>query len=116
MNVDNAPVVEFLERLRLAYQLGGVVRMPVLKAPPDFLKPEKTTITLHAKMTFCAWVELALDEINSRVGTRTELLHDAYVREYGLLIAPRSQAPKDAITVSELLRIVRSDQSDNSSK
>jgi hypothetical protein len=62
-----------------------------------------TKTELVGEQTLAGWVQLIFDEYNQQNGETLNL----YVREYGLLLVPISQAPKDAITLTEFAQTMR---------
>lgn len=99
-----------LKDLQKAAGLDVMFRITNL-TPGKLWKEEITAVTVDAELTFSAWIELVLDEINTKIPSpqSNNDNYEAYVRDYGLLVAQRSAAPADAITLREFARQVRAE-------
>ena len=95
----------------LRMKAGNDVVFRVLQIKPNTLwKAEKTIVSGTGEMTFAGWVEYLLDELNSSLGPNDKENYEAYVREYGLLIAPRATTSKDALTLRQFAAQVRAEK------
>ena len=65
-------------------------------------------VSVTGELTFPVWIDLVLDEVNSKMDEKE--VFEAYVRDYGLLITPKSKSPKDALTLREFARQVRAEK------
>lgn len=66
-------------------------------------------VSVSGELTFPVWIDLVLDEVNSKMVDEKDVF-EAYIRDYGILITPRSKSPNDAITLREFARQVRAEK------
>ena len=80
-------------------RFAGFDEIAQLKSIPQFSNTS-------GKMSMQAWLQLFVDELNSKKFELPECNgpYGVYVRDYGILISPIRSAPKDAMTISEFIR------------
>lgn len=98
-----------IRSLKEKYGLDLVIRMPLLEKDGGF-PIERITISVNpGDMTFTTWLELIIDDLNSKMN-QEDMKFVVYVREYGLLITPEKLVPRDAVTLKEFARLVRAEK------
>jgi outer membrane protein TolC len=103
------PAAEVIKSLKEKYGLDVMIRMPLLEKDGGF-PLERITISVNpGDMTFTTWLELIMDDLNSKMN-QEDMKFAVYVREYGLLITPTKLVPQDAVTLKEFARQVRAEK------
>jgi hypothetical protein len=102
------PAAEVIKSLKEKYALDLTIRMPLLEKDGGFPLERITLSVSPGDMTFTTWLELIMDDLNSKIN-QEDMKFVAYVREYGLLITPTKLVPQDAVTLKEFARQVRAE-------
>lgn len=108
MNFKDVHISKIVDGAKDVFQLNFMIRMPMVSHTSPVYKPEMLQITLNGDLSFSGWMDLLVDELNSRLPQQD--LHDIYIREYGLLFAPRKMAPQDAMTLHELTQTILAEE------
>lgn len=98
-----------IKSLKEKYGLNLIIRMPLLEKDGGLPLDRITVAVNPGEMTFTSWIELIVDDLNSKIN-QGDLKFVVYVREYGLLITPEKLVPQDAITLKDFARHVRAEK------
>jgi hypothetical protein len=106
------PVGEALDGLLKAAGLEVRVRLPREFTPDRANMVRLPLIALGAgEQPLGTWLQLFTDELWDQVaGLGGNTRYELYVREYGLMLAGKDQAPSDAVTVQQLWKQARAER------
>lgn len=98
-NAKEVPAAAILDEIRKPLGITFQIRIP------DAEVNKKILHDISGEFEFSAVLQLVVDELNKEF--KKESFYEIYVRDYGLLIVHRNQAPVDAYTLHEFVQQVR---------